>query len=55
MIHNSYLEHGGEGTIVRPWAWILLLFLGPAATTLALQWYIYIVVSSGLVGTGNGE
>ncbi|KAI0728488.1 hypothetical protein C8Q72DRAFT_917712, partial [Fomitopsis betulina] len=41
----NYLEHGGEGMTVRPWVWVLLLFLGPTATAFALQWYIYTVTT----------
>lgn len=41
--------------IVRPWVWVLLLFLGPTATALALQWYIYTVVSSGTIDARSRE
>ncbi|KIK71390.1 hypothetical protein GYMLUDRAFT_254610 [Collybiopsis luxurians FD-317 M1] len=37
-----YLESGGEDNVVRPWFWILWLFLGPVGGTLAIQWYIFI-------------
>ncbi|KAF5384757.1 hypothetical protein D9757_006267 [Collybiopsis confluens] len=38
-----YLEPGGkEEAIVRPWFWILWLFLGPVSGTIAIQYYIFI-------------
>ena len=37
----AYLESGGQDAIVRPWAWIALLCLGPFLNTLAMQWYTY--------------
>ena len=39
-----YLESGGTGAIIRPWFWILWLFVGPFVVSLAWQWYIYIAV-----------
>ncbi|KAF8963040.1 hypothetical protein BDZ97DRAFT_1758980 [Flammula alnicola] len=41
----SYLETGGNGTQsdIRPWFWILCMFLGPAVNAVALQWYIFIL------------
>ncbi|KZT69185.1 hypothetical protein DAEQUDRAFT_727082 [Daedalea quercina L-15889] len=39
----NYLEQGGEGLTVRPWVWILFLFLGPTVGTFAFQWYVYTV------------
>ncbi|TFK36798.1 hypothetical protein BDQ12DRAFT_699326 [Crucibulum laeve] len=38
----SYLETGGEGAIVKPWLWILWLFVGPTISSFAWQWYIFI-------------
>lgn len=40
----SYIETGGNGvdSDIRPWFWILCMFLGPAVRSLAFQWYIFI-------------
>ncbi|OCH93740.1 hypothetical protein OBBRIDRAFT_810929 [Obba rivulosa] len=38
----NYLETGGEGAVVRPWVWISWLFFGPALSSAALQWHIFI-------------
>ncbi|KIJ62401.1 hypothetical protein HYDPIDRAFT_94464 [Hydnomerulius pinastri MD-312] len=38
----SYLESGGKEAVVRPWVWILGIFLGPVITALSLQWYGFI-------------
>ncbi|KII86381.1 hypothetical protein PLICRDRAFT_56093 [Plicaturopsis crispa FD-325 SS-3] len=43
----DYMEHGGAGAVVRPWAWIAWLFLGSLIRTLAAQGYGYI---SGIIG-----
>ncbi|KAK7694249.1 hypothetical protein QCA50_001429 [Cerrena zonata] len=37
-----YLENGGEGMTVRPFVWIVWLFLGPILGAIAVQWYIFI-------------
>ncbi|KAJ3985397.1 hypothetical protein F5890DRAFT_1510435 [Lentinula detonsa] len=37
-----YLEPGGEKAVVRPWFWILWLFIGPVGGTLFIQWYIFV-------------
>ncbi|KAJ3833329.1 hypothetical protein F5878DRAFT_646030 [Lentinula raphanica] len=37
-----YLEPGGEKAVIRPWFWILLLFVGPVGGTLAIQWYVFV-------------
>lgn len=40
---SSYLETGnGDDSGVKPWFWILCMFLGPAGRALAFQWYIFI-------------
>ncbi|KAH8835448.1 hypothetical protein DL96DRAFT_1730898 [Flagelloscypha sp. PMI_526] len=39
---DSYLESDGENAVVRPWVWILWIFLGPTIGTMAIQWYIFI-------------
>ncbi|KAE9385996.1 hypothetical protein BT96DRAFT_960666 [Gymnopus androsaceus JB14] len=41
-----YLESGGKDAMVRPWVWILWLFLGPVGATLAFQVYIFISTRS---------
>ncbi|KAF9458727.1 P-loop containing nucleoside triphosphate hydrolase protein [Collybia nuda] len=38
----SYLETQGKDATIRPWVWILWLFIGPTVGSLAWQWYIYI-------------
>ncbi|KAF8832671.1 hypothetical protein HHX47_DHR1001791 [Lentinula edodes] len=37
-----YLEPGGERAVVRPWFWILWLFIGPIGGTLSIQWYVFV-------------
>ncbi|KII93466.1 hypothetical protein PLICRDRAFT_35686 [Plicaturopsis crispa FD-325 SS-3] len=39
-----YLETQGHDSdvVVRPWVWIIWLFLGPLISSLAFQWYIYL-------------
>ncbi|KAF9066068.1 hypothetical protein BDP27DRAFT_1424214 [Rhodocollybia butyracea] len=38
-----YLEPGGEeDAVIRPWFWILWLFLGPVGGTISIQWYIFV-------------
>jgi hypothetical protein len=45
LVENpSYLEQGGQNTVVRPWVWIICLAAGPIIGRLAFQWYIYITV-----------
>jgi hypothetical protein len=41
----SYLENPNEESFMKPWFWILLLFLGPMITSVSFQWYIFISVS----------
>lgn len=43
-IQCRYLERDGKGATIRPWFWILWLFVGPSVVSLAWQWYIYIAV-----------
>ncbi|KZV67808.1 P-loop containing nucleoside triphosphate hydrolase protein [Peniophora sp. CONT] len=38
----NYIEVGGEDALVRPWAWISLMFFGPFLSTAAFQLYLYI-------------
>ncbi|EIW86373.1 hypothetical protein CONPUDRAFT_78742 [Coniophora puteana RWD-64-598 SS2] len=38
----EYLETKGLGAVFRPWVWIAVLFLGPMASSLVFQWYIFI-------------
>ncbi|KAH9851409.1 multidrug resistance-associated ABC transporter [Lenzites betulinus] len=35
----SYLEKGHGQSIVQPWAWVLLLFVGPTLATICQEWY----------------
>ncbi|KAG2023135.1 ATP-binding cassette transporter [Coprinopsis cinerea AmutBmut pab1-1] len=37
-----YIETNGAGATIKPWFWILWLFLGPFIASLAFQWYIFI-------------
>jgi hypothetical protein len=41
----SYIETGGEKATIKPWFWVLWLFLGPTISSIAYQWYIFIAVS----------
>ncbi|VDB87410.1 unnamed protein product [Peniophora sp. CBMAI 1063] len=38
----SYLGHGGEDAFVRPWVWVLALFLDPVLGTFGVSWYMYL-------------
>ncbi|KAJ6460983.1 P-loop containing nucleoside triphosphate hydrolase protein [Mycena sanguinolenta] len=38
----SYLEDPNADYFMKPWTWILLLFLGPVTYTLAFQWNMFI-------------
>ncbi|TFK44019.1 multidrug resistance-associated ABC transporter [Crucibulum laeve] len=37
-----YLETNGADTNIRPWFWIVLLFMGPIVTSMSNQWYLFI-------------
>ncbi|KZT67112.1 P-loop containing nucleoside triphosphate hydrolase protein [Daedalea quercina L-15889] len=37
----NYIETGGEGASVRPWFWVVWLFLGPAFETISLSLYFF--------------
>ncbi len=37
----TYLQKGESSSEIRPWVWILLLFLGPTIGTIAFQLYIF--------------
>ncbi|KAJ7465185.1 hypothetical protein FB451DRAFT_1488697 [Mycena latifolia] len=37
-----YLENPNEESFMKPWFWILLMFLGPFGSSLVFQWYIFI-------------
>lgn len=39
----TYLETDGEGARIRPILWVSLLFLGPLLSSLAIQYYIFIM------------
>ncbi|KAJ6578766.1 multidrug resistance-associated ABC transporter [Mycena vulgaris] len=36
-----HIETEGKGASVRPWVWVLWLFLGPTICTLGEQWYMF--------------
>ncbi|KAJ7931118.1 P-loop containing nucleoside triphosphate hydrolase protein [Mycena leptocephala] len=38
----AHLEDPNQASSMKPWFWILLLFLGPTINSLAFQWYIFI-------------
>ncbi|KAG6919579.1 hypothetical protein DXG01_004242 [Tephrocybe rancida] len=37
-----YVETRGENATIRPWFWIIWLFVGPTVGSLTWQWYIFI-------------
>ncbi|EMD39545.1 hypothetical protein CERSUDRAFT_150070 [Gelatoporia subvermispora B] len=39
-----YIESGGAGATMRPWIWVLWLFLVPMCRSLAWQWYIFVAL-----------
>ncbi|TCD66627.1 hypothetical protein EIP91_001094 [Steccherinum ochraceum] len=48
----NYMETGGKDAVVRPWFWILWLFLGPALGSIAMQWYMF--VATGVMVRAQG-
>ncbi|KIK54607.1 hypothetical protein GYMLUDRAFT_48525 [Collybiopsis luxurians FD-317 M1] len=36
----AFLETGSSNTDIRPWVWIILLFISPVAVTLSMEWYL---------------
>ncbi|KAJ7512528.1 P-loop containing nucleoside triphosphate hydrolase protein [Mycena galericulata] len=38
----QYIETDGQDAVVRPWVWILAIFLGPVLGSLGFQFYIFI-------------
>ncbi|TFK46964.1 multidrug resistance-associated ABC transporter [Heliocybe sulcata] len=38
----AFMQNGLENAVVRPWLWILFLFLGPVISAIAIQYYILI-------------
>ncbi|KAJ6604251.1 hypothetical protein DFH09DRAFT_1300496 [Mycena vulgaris] len=38
----NYLENPAEEPAVKPWFWIIWLFLGPTVGSTAFQWYIFL-------------
>ncbi|CAE6385646.1 unnamed protein product [Rhizoctonia solani] len=40
-----YMENPSEPGYLRPWVWVLWLFLGPVIGSLAMQWYLYLTSS----------
>ncbi|KAJ6574743.1 P-loop containing nucleoside triphosphate hydrolase protein [Mycena capillaripes] len=37
----DYLEHPDQEPLVKPWFWIIWLFIGPMLGSIAFQWYIF--------------
>ncbi|KAF9480291.1 multidrug resistance-associated ABC transporter [Pholiota conissans] len=37
----SSLETAGSDDYIKPWVWVLALFLGPMLVSVSFQWYIY--------------
>ena len=35
------LETSGSDDYIKPWVWVLALFLGPVFVSICFQWYIY--------------
>lgn len=48
----AYLESGSKGTIVRPWVWIVALFLGPMSES--ITWEVYIFFTTRLLVRTEG-
>ncbi|KAI4523406.1 P-loop containing nucleoside triphosphate hydrolase protein, partial [Schizophyllum commune] len=44
----NYIEHGAVEKSVRPWFWVCLLFVGPMISSIALQWYIHLVIRTAI-------
>ncbi|KAH7340934.1 hypothetical protein B0J17DRAFT_716110 [Rhizoctonia solani] len=42
----QYLEDPSDPGFLRPWFWILWLFLGPVLGSIAMQWYIFVKMGS---------
>lgn len=40
----TYLESNGEDAIVRPWVWILLLFVDPMGRVIGFEYYVFTMV-----------
>jgi hypothetical protein len=38
----NYLQERGEGAVVRPWMWIIILVAGPLIGSTAFQYYIFV-------------
>ncbi|KAJ7101009.1 hypothetical protein C8R43DRAFT_1141277 [Mycena crocata] len=38
----DYLEHPGQNPTIKPWFWIIWLFLGPIVASTSFQWYIFL-------------
>jgi hypothetical protein len=43
--HDRYLENGGEGAIVKPWVWIILIAASPMCFSVLFQLYIFFSVN----------
>ncbi|KAL4247277.1 ATP-binding cassette transporter C [Abortiporus biennis] len=39
-----YIESGGEDAFVRPWVWVLWLFIGPLLASVINQWFYFAFV-----------
>ncbi|VDC00900.1 unnamed protein product [Peniophora sp. CBMAI 1063] len=42
----KYIETGGEGAVLRPIVWIVMVFLSTFMTGVIWQWYIYVVTAT---------
>ncbi|KIM25975.1 hypothetical protein M408DRAFT_330768, partial [Serendipita vermifera MAFF 305830] len=38
----TYIETDGQGAVVRPWVWIMWLFIGPLVGSTAMQAYVFL-------------
>jgi hypothetical protein len=46
---TRHLEKSGSGDRVPAWVWITLLFVGPVASSSAIEWYMRVIVGLSLL------
>lgn len=39
----NYIEDEGKGAKIKPWVWIIVLFLGPTLNSMSIQYYVFIM------------
>ncbi|KAF8710653.1 P-loop containing nucleoside triphosphate hydrolase protein, partial [Rhizoctonia solani] len=47
-----YLEEPSSPSLLRPWFWVLLLFLGPVFSTMSFNWYVFLKMATIARATG---